>query len=72
MSLQQFKTNIQCANCVEKVTEPLNQAVGDGKWQVNLKSPERILTVEVSQEEISKVLLALAQAGYQGEIMNSK
>lgn len=69
MSIKQFKTNIQCGNCVDKVTNPLNHAVGEGKWEVNLKSNTKTLTVDMEEEEVSKVLLALAQAGFQGELI---
>ncbi|HRJ31122.1 MAG TPA: heavy-metal-associated domain-containing protein [Cyclobacteriaceae bacterium] len=66
MSTSKFKTNIKCAGCVATVTPGLNQTAGEGKWEVDLGSPERILTVssEVSEQQVKE---ALKKAGYKGE-----
>lgn len=41
-----FKTNLNCGNCVAKVTDFLNETIGVGKWSVDLTAPERFLRVE--------------------------
>jgi copper chaperone len=55
-----FKTNIQCSNCLSKVTPKLNEQSGIESWNVDLQDPDRTLTVEtesLSAEEIKKVVL---------------
>ncbi|WP_246229488.1 heavy-metal-associated domain-containing protein [Mucilaginibacter humi] len=43
METLKFKTNINCGGCIAKVTPALNQAVGEGNWQVNTDIPEKHL-----------------------------
>lgn len=66
MKTQKFKTNIKCSACVATVTPYLNESAGEGKWKVDLASPERTLTVEadIKEEEIEN---ALQKAGYKAE-----
>jgi copper chaperone CopZ len=60
---QQFKTNINCSNCVRAVTNFLNDVPGITKWSVDTDNPEKILTVEGSakQEDIEE---AIDDAGF--------
>lgn len=56
---RQFKTNLNCSNCVGKVTADLNEAVGEGQWTVDTSVNDKILTVKnetVSAEEIVKII----------------
>jgi copper chaperone CopZ len=66
MTYKQFKTNIKCAACVEKVRSALNSSVGQDQWSVDLQSPARILSIP---EEVStaQVVSALEAVGYQAE-----
>ena len=55
-----FKTNIQCGNCLSKVSPKLNEQSGIHAWQVDLQDPERTLTVEtdvLNSEDIQKAVL---------------
>lgn len=55
----QFKTNLNCSNCVGKVTADLNEAVGEGQWTVDTSVSDKILTVQndtVSAEEIVNII----------------
>lgn len=61
-----FKTNIKCATCVATVTPFLNETAGEGKWQVDLTSPDRTLTVQADAPE-EKIKNALLKAGYKAE-----
>ena len=61
----QFKTNIKCGNCMATVTPFLNEAVGEGNWQVDLQSPAKTLTVTDSAAET--VQQAVEKAGYKAE-----
>lgn len=64
-----FKTNLNCGNCVAKVTPFLNETVGDGKWSVDLNSPERFLTVEkdLDPEIIHK---GIENFGFEAELVS--
>jgi copper chaperone len=66
MSNTKFKTNIKCSACVAKVTTPLNETVGEGKWSVDLTNPSRILSVEGDVNE-TKMKDALEKVGYKVE-----
>lgn len=66
MDITKFKTNIKCDACVAKVTEALNNAVGDSNWEVDLKDPQRTLTISEAVHA-EKVISALQSAGYQAE-----
>lgn len=66
MKTIRFNTNIKCGGCVAGVTPFLDEAAGKGNWQVDLQSPDRVLTVqtEASEAEISR---AVAAAGFTAE-----
>lgn len=66
METQKFKTNIKCSACVAKVTTPLNQTIGEGKWSVDLTHPSRTLTIKGEVNEI-KMKAALEKVGYKAE-----
>jgi copper chaperone len=61
-----FRTNIKCGGCVEKVKPHLDIIKGIKSWNVDLASPDRVLTVEgeISDELIIKTIAA---AGYRAE-----
>ena len=63
---RKFKTNIKCSACVEKVTPYLNELTGAEKWNVDLASPQRILTIQGETPE-SAVKESLKKAGYTAE-----
>jgi copper chaperone len=59
MEKLQFKTNINCGDCVSKVTPFLNQVEEIENWKVDTSIPEKILTVEgedLSSERIKEVV----------------
>jgi copper chaperone len=66
MEPMKFKTNIKCSACVATVTPYLNDSVGEGKWTVDLASPERILSVD-SETDPTSIQEALKKAGYKAE-----
>lgn len=68
MEIVKFRTNIKCGNCIATVTPFLNEAVGEGNWQVDVQDPKKILTVEHSTAEI--VRQAVEKAGYKAESLN--
>lgn len=69
MKTFKFKTNLKCINCVTKVKTQLDSAAEITSWTVDLKSPDRILTVEAKDEEaVALIERILADAGYRSEV----
>lgn len=66
MNTIQFKTNIKCTGCLAQVSPALNETAGMDNWQVNLESPDKILTVntDLNPEEL---IDAVKSAGYTAE-----
>jgi len=60
MKSQKFKTNINCSNCLAKVSPFLNESEKVKEWSVDLDSEERILTIkseDMSEEEVFRTVL---------------
>ncbi|MCB9304670.1 MAG: hypothetical protein H6566_28885 [Lewinellaceae bacterium] len=68
MDKMQFKTNINCGGCLAKVKPFLDEAEGIEKWEVDLQSEDRILTVEVCELPATEVEGILKKAGFNGEL----
>ncbi len=64
MTTLQFKTNINCSNCVRTVTGFLNDLKSIEKWEVDTSNPEKILTVEGDNLSAEEVILAVEEAGF--------
>lgn len=64
MKVLKFKTNIQCSNCLAKVTPKLNKQSGIDSWNVDLQDPERTLTVETENLEPDDIKKAVLKAGF--------
>lgn len=69
MNTLKFKTNIKCGNCVAAVTPHLNAVSGIASWVVDLKDPNRTLTVQTNQANAETVKQAVETAGYKAEIV---
>jgi len=67
-----FKTNIKCNGCIAKVTPLLNDEKDIEKWNVDLASQDRILSVTTEKTEPAKVIELLGKAGYTAEAIASK
>lgn len=68
METLKFKTTIKCSGCVSKATPFLNQALGEENWEVDVKNPDKILTVVKESEKTEQdVLKAIQEAGYKAE-----
>lgn len=64
MKTQKFKTNINCSNCLAKVTPVLNANPKIDKWDVDLQSADRILTVESEDITADEVFKTVIKAGF--------
>lgn len=61
-----------CGSCIEKVTPVFNESFGENKWTVDIKNPNKILTVstDASVNE-ADVINAVEKAGYKAEEVNA-
>jgi copper chaperone len=64
MPTLQFKTSINCANCLRAVTPFLDAEPTVQKWSVDTSSPVKILTVEGANIIPEQVMKAVSQAGF--------
>ncbi|HEY8893378.1 MAG TPA: heavy-metal-associated domain-containing protein [Niastella sp.] len=67
METVQFKTNIKCSGCIATVTPVLNELVGKDKWEVDLQSPDKVLTVSTEEAGKQEIKQAIEKAGYKAE-----
>lgn len=70
MNTLQFKTNINCGNCIKSVTPFLNALETVDRWQVNTEVSDKILSVETDESETEvtqQVMQALQEAGFRIE-----
>lgn len=69
MKTFKFKTNLKCNNCVAKVKSQLDITDEIQSWSIDLKSPDRILTIKAKDEKaVASVERILAEAGYLAEV----
>lgn len=64
MNKLSFNTNIQCGNCLSKVSPKLNELTGIHSWNVDLQDPNRTLTVETETLEAEDIRRAVLKAGF--------
>ncbi len=69
MKTKQYKTNIMCGSCIAKVTPVLNETVGESNWEVNIKDPKKILTINSEAISESDVINSLEKVGYKAEAL---
>lgn len=67
METVQFKTNIKCSGCIATVTPVLNELVGQDNWEVDLQSPDKVLTVSTEEAGKQEIKQAIEKAGYKAE-----
>lgn len=64
MKKVQFKTNINCSGCIASVTPFLNIVDNVISWKVDTDNPDKILEVELEDENVEDVINAVRKAGY--------
>ncbi len=67
MNTLKFKTNINCSGCLSKVSPFLEKDSNIENWEVDLKSEDRILTVETKQSYPEQVIQTVEEAGFAAE-----
>src|SRR5712672_3260539 len=67
---KQFRTNLNCGNCVAAVTPYLNGDPAIKSWRVDTASPNKVLTVEGDAVSSTEVASLVSRAGFRvlGEI----
>ena len=71
MKKYQLKTTLKCNHCVAKIKEALDAISEIENWDIDLKSLDRILTIESEQEEVTeKVIRILKEKGFHAEIIS--
>jgi len=64
MKTYQFKTNINCGNCVSKVSLKLDALEGINSWKVDTDNPSKILTVETESLSQEDIVSAVKSTGF--------
>lgn len=64
MSTYTFKTNINCGSCIKSVTPFLNELDNVDSWKVDTENPDKILEVELDDEDVQSVVSAVEKAGF--------
>ena len=59
--MKTYKTNINCAGCVARVTPLLNSLKGIEKWKVDTNNKDKLLEIngEISPEDLKTALAKL-------------
>jgi len=70
MKTIKFKTTIKCSGCLAKVTPFLNDEPTIEKWDVNIRTSEKTLTVESNNGDTEQVIKAVEKAGFKIELLN--
>ena len=64
MKTVQYKTNINCGSCIKSVTPFLNELDNVDEWKVDTDNPNKILTVELDDDDSDAVITAVTDAGF--------
>ena len=69
MNVYKFKTTMSCTSCVSKVEKILNEEKDILKWEVDLNSPDKILTIETEKLDPNLISALLLKAGYKASLI---
>lgn len=64
MTAYQFKTSINCGNCVNLVKPYLSEVPNVAHWEVDTANPDKILTVQGDALQPETVMEAVKEAGF--------
>lgn len=67
MKTLRFKTNINCSNCLAKVTPFLDRKEGIQSWRVDIDNPNKILTVETELLDAGDIVKTIKRTGFEAE-----
>ena len=69
MTTLQFKTNINCKNCIRSITPFMEEVEGIASWVVNTENPDKILTVEVDALTTTDIIAVVEDAGFDIQVV---
>lgn len=69
MEKLQFKTNINCGNCIKTITPFLDEVAAIEQWTVDTDNPSKILTVEGKDATAALVIETVEDAGFDIEVL---
>ncbi|MBU1011460.1 MAG: heavy-metal-associated domain-containing protein [Bacteroidetes bacterium] len=70
MKTYTFKTNLKCSGCVSGLMPFMNELKEVQKWDVDLGSEKKILSVSADDSlEVKDIIATVAKAGYKAEII---
>ena len=64
MKTIKHKTNINCSSCLNSITPFLNDLDNIDSWNVDLKDPDKLLTVVLDDDNTGVVAEAIKKAGF--------
>ena len=67
MKTLQFKTNMKCSGCTDKVTPFLESVPEIKKWEVDTLSKDKILTVDFDGTNEGIIVKKVEEAGFKIE-----
>lgn len=67
MTIIKYKTNIQCTGCIKSLTPVLNNLDNINSWKVDLDNQDRILEVELDDDNKEEVFNAVKGLGFEIE-----
>lgn len=59
-----FKTSFKCNGCVNSVRTQLDTNPAIKEWNVDLESPDRILTITSNEDITDQILTIVEKAGH--------
>ncbi len=71
MKTLKFNSTIKCTGCLAKVTPFLDETAGVNNWEVDLKNPDKVLTVQSVGVSADAIAEAVKNAGYSAEPINN-
>lgn len=64
MKTLRFKTSIKCTGCIVSVRSQLNAIKGIQGWDVDLNSPDSLLSVQCTEDLTEMIKEAVEKAGH--------
>jgi len=67
MTTVKYKTNINCNGCIKSVTPFLNELDNIETWKVDTESPDKILEIELEDDNKGVIIESVKKAGFEIE-----
>lgn len=64
-----FSTNARCAGCKAAILDKMNTLFADSTWDLDLDTPDKILTCTGKEPDPAAVIAALAALGFKAALI---